>query len=263
MSQALKRYGVVVGVDGSVASNFAVRWAAHETSMRHVPLTLVQMVKTVPTAYPEMSLSADAAGGTTRAAGSSTRPLRIAEGATRASGKIVISREMRCSPTVPTLIEMSAEAETVVVGCHGRGAIGRLFLGSVSSGAVHSAKCPVAVVRDEDPLMPDPLQAPVLVGIDCSPASELAVAVAFDEASHRGDDLKALKASSDVDVRQIPRLGWRSEAERSLAEYLAGWQERCADVKVHRVVVLDHPGQALIDESESAQLVVVGSRAPA
>ena len=107
--------------------------------------------------------------------------------------------------------------------------------------------------------MPHSNQAPVLVGIDCSPASESATAVAFDEASRRGVELTALHAWSDVAVYQIPWLEWRSEAERGLAEYLAGWQERYPDVKVQRVVVLDHPGRALIGESESAQLVVVGS----
>ena len=56
-----------------------------------------------------------------------------------------------------------------------------------------------------------------------------------------------------------PRLEWKSEGERSLAEYLAGWQERYPDVQLHRIVVLDHPGPALLEESESAQLVVVGS----
>ena len=48
---------------------------------------------------------------------------------------------------------------------------------------------PIVVMRryrDEDPLMPHPQQAPVLVGIDGSPASELATAIAFDEASRRG-----------------------------------------------------------------------------
>ena len=99
----------------------------------------------------------------------------------------------------------------------------------------------------------------MLVGIDCSPASELALATAFDEASRREVELMALQAWSDVAVYQLPWLYWKSEAERSLAEYLVGWRERYPDVKVNRLIALDHPGRALIKESESAQLLVVGS----
>jgi nucleotide-binding universal stress UspA family protein len=145
------------------------------------------------------------------------------------------------------------------LGCTGRGAVGRLLLGSVSSGVVRSAKCPVVVIRAEASFLPHSNQAPVLVGIDASPASELALAIAFDEASRRDVGLTALHAWSDAAAYQVPWQDWASEAERSLAEYLAGWQERYPDVKVQRVVGLDHPGRALIAESESAQLVVVGS----
>ena len=92
----------------------------------------------------------------------------------------------------------------IVVGCRGRGALARVLLGSVSTGLVHHAHCPVAVIHDEDPLMPHPAQAPVLVGIDGSPASELAAAIAFDEASRRGVELVALHAWSDVEVIELP-----------------------------------------------------------
>jgi nucleotide-binding universal stress UspA family protein len=118
------------------------------------------------------------------------------------------------------------------------------------------------VIRDED--LPDPQHGPVVLGIDGSPASELATAIAFDQASRRGVDLLALHAWSDVAVLELPALDWdavEAEAERSLAENLAGWQERYPDVTVRRLLVRDLPAQQLIHQSESTQtqLVVVGS----
>lgn len=51
------------------------------------------------------------------------------------------------------MIVSAAEAERadmIVVGSHGRGAVGRLFLGSVSEHVVRNAPCPVLVVRPKD-----------------------------------------------------------------------------------------------------------------
>jgi nucleotide-binding universal stress UspA family protein len=45
-------------------------------------------------------------------------------------------------------IAAEQEAMLIVVGSHGWGAARRLFSGSVSTGLVHSAPCPVLVVRD-------------------------------------------------------------------------------------------------------------------
>ena len=54
------------------------------------------------------------------------------------------------------MIVSAAEAEKVdmvLVGSHGRGPVGRLFLGSVSEHVVRNAPCPVLVVRPrEQPL---------------------------------------------------------------------------------------------------------------
>ena len=185
--------------------------------------------------------------------------VKIAKDALSPDRTVAITSEVRASSPVPTLVDMSRDAEMIVVGSTGRSAVERVLLGSVCSGAVHGAKCPVAVIREEASWLPHSTSAPVLVGIDCSPTSELALAMAFDEASRRGVKLTAVHAWSDMAVYQLPWLEWRSEAERNLAEYLAGWQERYPDVEVNRVIVLDHPGRALIEESASAQLVVVGS----
>jgi nucleotide-binding universal stress UspA family protein len=263
MPAPVNRHGVVVGIDGSPPSNAAVCWAARDAAMRRVPLTVAHMVSEIAPIYPGIGLSA----GVTvwqeeRGRQVLEQAVKVAEEAIGADREIEIKSELRCAPPIPTLIEMSEEAEMLVVGSNGRGALGRFLLGSVSSSLARSAHCPVAVIRDEDPLMPHPAQAPVLVGIDGSPASELAVAIAFDEASRRGVELTALHAWSDVDVFELPGIDWsavKSEAERSLAEQLAGWQERYPDVTVHRLLVADRPARQLIEKSESAQLVVLGS----
>ena len=177
-------------------------------------------------------------------------------------GRSHINSELLVGATVATLIDLSKEAEMIVVGCRGRGALQQRLLGSVSAGLVHHSYCPVAVIHDEHPSMPHPAKAPVLVGIDGSPASESATGIAFDQASRRGVELVALHAWSDAGVYEFPGTDWstfKSLEDQLLAERLAGWQERYPDVTVRRVVVSDRPAWALVEQSESAQLVVVGN----
>ncbi|WP_166789584.1 universal stress protein [Cryobacterium fucosi] len=49
-------------------------------------------------------------------------------------------------PAAMVLVDASGEAELVVVGTHGRGAVGSLFLGSVSHDVLLNLTCPVAVI---------------------------------------------------------------------------------------------------------------------
>lgn len=171
----------------------------------------------------------------------------------------------RCSLRLrfPTLVDLSKDAEMIVVGSRGRGAFRSGLLGSVSSGLIHHAHCPVAVIHDEDASTPHPVRAPVLVGIDGSPVSEPATAIAFGEASRRGVDLVALHAWSDVGAIELPGFDWatlKAEQDDILAERLARWQQRYPDVTVNPVVVCDQPARQLVEHSATAQLVVVGSR---
>ena len=46
MSSGPAHPGVLVGVDGSPSSRVAVRWAAHEATVRNIPLTPVHVVST-------------------------------------------------------------------------------------------------------------------------------------------------------------------------------------------------------------------------
>ncbi|MHA7651653.1 universal stress protein [Mycobacterium sp. ML4] len=258
-----KVLGILVGVDGSPASNAAVVWAARDAELKQLPLTIVHVVNTdvatwPPMPYPDTWAVWQEDEGRKVVA----EAVKIAEDAALTDRKLTIKTELVHSTPVSTMIEMSKDAAILALGSAGRGAVARLLMGSVSSSVVRHAYCPVAVIHDEDPLMPDPRHAPVLLGVDGSPASENATAVAFDEASRRGVELIALHAWSDREVVELPGLEWekvKDEAEVTLAERLAGWQETYPDVKVCRVVVCDRPARQLVARSESAQLVVVGT----
>ena len=258
------RLGIVVGVDESPAAKVAVRWAARDAELRKIPLTLVHATSPEVATWPNVRLPA----GLARWNRDHGRRLvddafKVAEEATQHGGPAEVHTEILPSAAVPTLVDLSKDAEMVVMGCRGSGRWPGRLMGSVSSGLLHYAHCPVAIIHDEDPLMPHPTQAPVLVGIDGSSASELATAIAFDEASRRNVGLIAVHAWSDVDVSEWPGIDWpatQSMAEEVLAERLAGWQEQYPDVQVSRAVVRDQPARQLVQRSEEAQLVVVGSR---
>lgn len=261
MFAPVKQLGIVVAIDGSPASNVAACWAAREAAMRKIPLTVVHAVAipTVtfpPVPYPE-ALVTNLEDDGKRAIMHATK---IAEDAMPSDRKVPIGRELVYSAPASALLTLSDTAEMIVMGSHGRGVLARGLLGSVSSTVVRHANCPVAVVRDEE--LPDRQHAPVLLGIDGSPACELATEIAFDEASRRGVDLVAIHAWSDNAVSEVFEIDWPSveaETQRGLAESLAGWQERYPDVTVHRLIARDRPAQHLIAKSETAQLVVVGS----
>lgn len=165
---------------------------------------------------------------------------------------------------VQTLVEMSETADMIVTGCVGESAVERVLLGSVSTGLVHRAHCPVAVIHNET--SPSP-QAPVVVGMDMSPTSELAAAIAFDEASRRGVELVALHAWSDMGPLNFASVNWapiewrnlKDREEKAFDHYLTKWRDRYPSVTIRPIVVADRPANRLLEQAENAQLIVVGS----
>jgi nucleotide-binding universal stress UspA family protein len=264
MSSRNAPMGIVVGIDDSPAARVALQWAAHDAELRKIPLTLVHAIS------PEVStwLRTPVPAGVMRWQQDHGRRLvdeglKLVEEVSQHGGPAGIHTEILSSGAVPTLINLSKDAEMLVAGSQGSGRWPGRLLGSVSAALLRHAHCPVAIVHEEDLSTPTPVQAPVLAGIDGSPASELATAIAFDEASRRQVGLVALHAWSDLDVTEWPGIDWpatQSMAEEVLAERLAGWQEQYPDVQVTRIVVQAQPARQIVQQSEEAQLVVVGNR---
>jgi nucleotide-binding universal stress UspA family protein len=263
MSSTTKHYGIIVGVDGSPASDAAVSWAAHDAVMRGVPLTLMHVQDPAARTWSPAAVLKEVAGWQeVEGRGILANASKIAHDIANDTSQITIDDELQFSAPGPTLVDRSEDAELIVVGTDGRGALARGLLGSVSSGLVRHARCPVAVIHDGEPRMPHPTKAPVLVGVDGSSASELATEIAFDEASRRRVGLIALHAWSNKELVEVPGVDWpavKAEEERLMSEALAGWQERYPDVTVSKLLVCDRPARALVETSQSAQLVVVGS----
>ncbi len=267
MSKRISHHGVVVGADGSPSSQLAVKWAARAAAMRHVPLTVVHVVPSLSVAasalawpagrVPQEVLEIQENDGRRVIADA----IKVVEDSATGGNRPEIDSEMLFGRYVPALVDLSKDAQLMVVGCRGRTGQHRL-LGSVSTGLIHHAHCPVAVIHDEVSSSLQSPRLPVVVGIDGSRASELAMEIAFDEASWRGVDLVALHVWSDTDMSTvfgIDSSAVQSAADKSLAESLAGWQERYPEVTVQRVVEFERPVRHLLEQAEKAQLVVVGS----
>ena len=259
------RQTIVVGYDGSPASELAVQWAAVSARNHNVLLEVL-------TSWTPPATELSAAGGiapddeTLAALEASARAVAV-QGVAIANQ---IAQDVDVNPMVTVgtpagaLLDRSESARMLVVGTHGRSGLKQLILGSVSRQVATHANCPTVVVR--------PTQTPdaneITVGLDGSATSLRALNFAFNVASCRGHDLRIvvtwvppIDPITDVPSSDSDALAQEAGAEmRVAAEELAGHRERYPDVTV---TVSEHRGKAsaaLIAASENAALVVVGSR---
>jgi nucleotide-binding universal stress UspA family protein len=253
---------IVVGVDGSTSALDAVKWAAQECARHRVPLRLVHGFLLPTRGYPEIIMT----GNEVRQAMENQARQWLeaaAETARAAAPDVVVETALVLEGPVPLLVDESGEARLVVLGSQGLGGFTGLLVGSTAVALAAHGKCPVVVVRGTAVA-----DGPVVVGVDGSPASEAAIAFAFEAASMRGAPLTAVMTWTDFLVDSAydeARLAidWEQVAEaelRLLAQRLAGWQEKFPDVRVDRLVLRDRPVRALLRLAEKAQLLVVGSR---
>lgn len=258
-------FPVVAGVDGSDSALEAARWAAAEAARGTVPLRLVSVVHVpISSGYVgEAGLSVELLDGLQAETMGMLEETKAA--LVERWPKLDVTTSVLVGPPIPALVEESRTARLVVVGSRGLGGFRGMLVGSTAVALASRGACPVAVIRGGGRA-----DGPVLVGVDESPASDAAVALAFEEASRRGAELVALhiwlEDASDAAAYLAalrPALDWDALADRALGaltERLAGHAEKYPDVTVNRRVTRGRPIVNLLAAAADAQLLLVGSR---
>jgi nucleotide-binding universal stress UspA family protein len=251
----------VVGVDGSRTATRAAQVAGEIAARRGLPRRLVHAFSW-PALYPPFLPDPP---------GEQIDPRRRAR-------EIVAAAEAHVRERIPdldveialvdgnaaaALVEISREAEFLVVGHRGLGGFAELLIGSVGVQTTTHAHCPVIVVRGET----RPPHAPVVVGVDGSMPARAATEVAFQEARLRGSEL--IVALAWPPARSWPAavaaagLPPHPDAVDPIEVTLGRISDRYPDVKVRQEVGHgDSAAQVLADlaAAHEAGLLVVGAR---
>ncbi len=177
--------------------------------------------------------------------------------------KVEVHTLLRVADPRDLLMEVSRQADMVVLGSRGRGPVRSLLLGSVGAAVTRHASCPVVVLR---PYNSGLVRRGVLVGVDGSERSQAPLEFAFRQASQRCLPLTVVHAFHEVQAPVTygqpmgPVIVQDVEEQRLLlAEALSGMREKFPDVPVRTELVHGGAGDCLVRMSDQMNLVVVGA----
>jgi len=257
---------VIVAVDGSDDSLYALDRAVDAARRRGAPLRVVHVRQYAPWAQPDVLTA-----GPPDPEDDPVLDQVRARFEGRAGLPVVEYRALEGAPGA-VLPELGSAAQLLVLGSRGRGGFTGLLLGSNSMAAARDAECPVLVVprhgRKVDEGMTVAPGPRVVVGIDVDNPDGMPLAFAFLEAELRGCRLQAIAAYS------WPPRTWAASGEfaelmidqsaveneiRTLAEgFLAPHRARHPDVRSEAHAMPGDAAGLLVAASKDAELVVVG-----
>jgi nucleotide-binding universal stress UspA family protein len=267
---------IVVGVDGSEYSLRALRWAVVEAGRHGAELfaltTWTALPPPIASPYVDVNKTVDRQDG----ASAAEQALQTVVGNAMAGNPpIVVEIVATEGHPAKLLAEQSRHADLVVVGARGRGGIAGWLLGSVSQELLRHSSCPVAVVRspDKDEVAaaeetPTSEWTRVVVGVDGSAYSKSALRWATGEAKTHNAELTVASVWTPPPTVDPPygNIAWGTDLDPQL-QATAILQTTVEEVlgedpglAVRREVRGGNPARVLIDLSEGADALVVGSR---
>ncbi|MFG1912298.1 universal stress protein [Kribbella sp. NPDC048928] len=244
---------ILVGVDDTPEAQIALRWAVDAAQQRDLAVRVVRAYLNELDRWPALGMAGYVPppmplDGFQEELDHAVQIVRDRLGYDRGSGWLAA-----LDPAHAILTE-AGDAEMVVVGTRSRNKMSAAFLGSVATSVAAKAPCPVVVVRGER------RTAPVVVGTDGSPDSEEAVGFAFEEAAGSGQPLEVVYCWQPQADHLAPAASTHELLSDWLAESLLTYRDKYPQVKVRSTVLEGRASAQLIALSDTASLVVVGSR---
>lgn len=248
----------LIGVDGSDHSRAALEWGLARASARGASVELLHVA--------DDSFLSESVAFLSEAQRASEQMLEneiaVARDTYGFTGKI--SGTAVVGHPIAEIEEASKHANLIVLGAHSGGKFAGSVFGTRAVKVAAVAHCPVAVIPAEVKEQPG---EGVVVGVDGSEPSRVAVAFAAEEASRRGVPLIAVYAWMPPLTPGLEYL-WSEElvaaqekaAEEAIAIGVAGLASRYPDLEIRREIVQAPPVTALLQAAASADMVVVGSR---
>jgi nucleotide-binding universal stress UspA family protein len=130
---------IVVGVDGSPTSIEALEWAVREAQLRRATLEVTHV-----TFVPEDVLELETLSKFSKRE-RSILDTAVAKAKSMAPDVRILSRAVD-PPAAKTLVEISKDADLLVVGSRGLGPFKEFALGSVSHDCARHARCPLVII---------------------------------------------------------------------------------------------------------------------
>lgn len=260
----MSQQGIVVGVDASLSSDVAQRWAFEEARRRGVAVRLVcAYTWSVTMGAAEIYASDPDVGLEALRLGAERTVQQALEQAAAIAADLTVTGAAVEGAPAEVLPAESDTAELVVLGSRQLRATGSFLLGSVGSAVAARAACPIVITRGPAAYPEEGTQ--VIVGLDGTADAQPVLAFAFAMASRHGCPLHAVLCWHPT---LISRARWsveaaaegQQQARRWLAESLAGWQEHYPDVAVNASVLDEHAVDGLVGQSPGEFLLVVGHR---
>ncbi|MDR0432935.1 MAG: universal stress protein [Bifidobacteriaceae bacterium] len=266
---------VLAGIDGSAASSYALEWAIQEAKRLEWDIH-VACAYTLPS-FAASSMDGGYASLDSEAVrGGALGVLDAAADTVRSHG-LDVTASLEMGDAAGVLTELSKDAGLAVVGTRGRGGFAERLLGTVSSALPAHGHCPTVIVplgkggRRRDANRPiGPLER-IVVGVDGSPSSQIALGRAVDEALLWDATLTAFSslpvttgttvhawAPAVVDHDAI--LEDLETSLNTLVDRLLAERDMPQGFRVRRHGLDGAPASLLVEFSTAVDLVVVGSR---